>query len=570
MNFSEVVAAIKPVDLRDSRELEKFMKASASPLEVDLESGNPPPVSTTDSAIDLEKLLGGVYSSSRTVSVASPDPRQEEQILLALFAQQWPRLRRSFAFRTRYRSSETAINFDLEIVEKRDRTSDLPSGREWAQSLANDLKGARSTLHAFLQRYGAQSRRGRRDMSVLVRLHDELTNTRHGQDAVSTLFKEFPSSRDMPSLKYDIFAEDGAIPILEPERVGLAVANSEHLNLAELQIGRRLVQLVLDESIDTGVGLRTDFATIPESQIEGLLEEIANHLNFETVLQFADLHEDLALLVAARRPDFLENARLWEALEGESVGDVFMSLEPEVQRSILRRLLASGAVSALAIACNASSDTWWQLVEIMSSESTTAAAVAENAAVLQGVLERIGMAGLSGSPVKGASARYVLTMLLAAPLQAGLWRRLAPKDWSNALIAAQEGELRGAPPLILERLLVLALVSGTQSGDATLRKKSWELTFPRLHEALRSPQFDSESWAVLNSVLPSGPEWDRCYRLRRGAVAEIRRDDWGAGPSSRLIGSAGPDAHDMIEQLNRRKKARKSWVEDVLRLIGKK
>lgn len=568
-DFSELLAAIAPLSLRSAEDVDKLAQAVALPLDVNIElressSG------AIDGTVNLDVLLNGLYSSSRTVVMASPDPSREEAALLAVFAQQWPRLRRSFAFRTRYRSSETAVKFDLEIVEKRDRVSDQPAVREWARSLAQDIRGGSTTLRTFLHRYGSESRRGRRDMSVLVKLHDALLDASSRTDAIRTLFQEFPTMRDMPSLKFDIFAREGAIPIPESERIGFAVAYSDRLDLADYQVGRRLVAMVLDERADSFIGPSADFAMIPESQIEGLLEDIADQLNVETVLQFARLHEDLALLVAARRPDFLENGRLWEALEGEAVGDVFNTLEPSVQRLILERLLASSAVPALVIACSARSNAWWQLVEIASTKFENPGELAEKAAVLRKVLERIGMASLSGSPARGVSARYALVILLAAPLQAGLWRRLNFKDWMNALVATQGGDLRDPPRIVLERLLALTLASGTQSGDAVLRKRSWELAFARLHEALRSPRFDSESWAVLTSVLPSGPEWDRCYRLRRGAVAEIRRDDWAAGPSSRLIGSAGQDARDMIEQLNRRKKARTSWVEDVLRLIGMK
>ncbi|TDT61718.1 hypothetical protein [Frigoribacterium sp. PhB116] len=569
-NFSDVIAAISPVDISDARTLDELAFDYMRPLVIETHGGVSDPVHVKNSSLDVGALLSGLYSSSRPIILPCPDPRREEMVLLNLFSQQWPRLRRSFAFRTRYRSSDSAVTFDVEIVEKKDRVSSLPPVREWATSLAEGLDGARPSLNVFLQRYGADSRRGRRDMSVLVRMHDALIGAQDGRGATAILFAEFPSKQDMGRLKHDIFSEQGLLPLAESERVALAVENSQGLSLGELQIGRRLVRLVLRGGTIAAAEHASDFAEIPDEQIDALLMDIADHLDGDSILVFAEIHEDLALLVAARRPEFLESADLWEALESEAVGEVFGSISAEAQQRILRQLLVAGAIRPLVLACNAHLGAWWQLVAIASQEPTTVAGVADQAATLRVVLERVGMAGLSGHPARMVTGYYAVTVLLSAPLQAGLWRRVKTRDWLSALAAAQNGDLGNVPGYVLDRLMAVCLVSGAQGSDAALRKKSWELAFPRLHDALRNSRFDGESWSVLSAALPSGPEWDRCYRLRRGAVAEIRRDDWGANSSSRLIASAGRDARDMLDQLDRRRKARKGWVEDVLRLIGMK
>ncbi|TFC99408.1 hypothetical protein E3T28_09250 [Cryobacterium sinapicolor] len=570
-DFRDLLELNRPRRVEDDNDIERFAATCARELTLNMSPRPDPSGISGEHSVDPVSLASAVYSSSRTVSVVSNVPENEEEVLLELFAQQWSRLRRSFAFRTRYRSSETAVRFDVEVVEKGDRVEADPVIRDWAKSLADDLNGRRPALRKFLHTYGAESRRGRRDMSVLVRAQETLASRGAILEAVSSLFFEFPLPNQMRRLKGDILRESGSFDVPEAVRLALAIRFSEHLDLGELEVGSRFVRLILSgsvpaEALDAEFG--TDLTAVPESQIEPVLAEIADHLDVDSVVRFATLHQDLGLLVVARRPAFLFNPDVWEALEGESVGDVFASLAAAVQDEILESLLHGGSVDALTLACSASPEAWWRLVDLVSRSGIPAAQIVASAQVLRDTLQRIGLASLSGKISLGTNPRYALTVLLSAPLHAGLWRRVNARDWLKALSSCQSGELRGAPNWVHERLLAVSLVAAIQSGEIALRKRGWQNTFAPLHDALGNEYFDSEAWEVLGAALPSGPTWDRCYRLRRGAVTEIRRDEWGATSTSELIRGAGRQAPDMAELISRRKDMRKSWVRDVLRILG--
>lgn len=568
-DFRDLLNLNRPRGVRDDEEAESLAYECSRELPLAMMPRSTElPVS--GGVLDPAVLASAVYSSSRAVTATSPSPEREEDVLLELYAQQWPRLRRSFAFRTRYRSSDTTVRFDLEVVERGDRVDASWPIRDWSRPLAEDILGHRPALRLFLHTYGAESRRGRRDMSVLTRIFESIMNENY-HEALSTLFDEFPSPGQMRRLKTDILAETGRIELPESERLALAISFSAHLDLDELELGQRFVRLVLSGSV-TRDSLEqvheAELGAIPESQIDSVLSAIADHLDDETVARFAGIHEDLGLLVIARRPEFLRNPGVWQALEGESVGDVFASLDAGEQNHILESLLSNGSIEALTLACSASPEAWWSLVDLVSRNADTVRQVIAQAHVLRETLHRIGLASLSGKVSRGTSPRFALTVLLAAPLHAGLWRRVNARDWLKTLESVASGELRGVPSWVQERLLAVGLVASIQSGEVPLRKRGWLVTFPLLHEALRSEGFDAEAWGVLGAALPSGPTWDRCYRLRRGAVSEVRRDEWGAASTSDLIRGAGRQASDMAEQITRRKNARKSWVSDVLKILG--
>jgi hypothetical protein len=568
-NFRDVLDLNKPRNLRNDQDAERFAYECSRELGLTI-APRSAPGDASKNVIDPAVLVSAVYSSSRPVTVTSASPEHEENLLLELYAQQWPRLRRSFAFRTRYRSSETAVRYDVEVVEKGDRAGANIVVRDWSGPLAEDLIGRHPALRRFLHTYGAESRRGRRDMSVLARVFESI-GYGDARGAVATLFAEFPLPTQMRRLKADFFSETGRIDLPEPERLALAITFSEHLDLGELELGQRFVRLVLSGAAPANVIDRegdSELAAIPESQIDSVLAAIADHLDDQTVVHFASIHEDLGLLVIARRPEFLTNPDVWQALEGESVGDVFASLDASKRNQILEALLISGSIEALSLACTASPEAWWRLVDFVSRSASSVKQIIARARILRETLQRIGLASLSGKVSRGASPRYALTVLLSAPLQAGLWRRVNARDWLQALGSSESGELRGIPPYVQERLLAVGLVASIQGGEIPLRKQGWRITFPLLHEALRSENFDTEAWGVLGAALPSGPTWDRCYRLRRGAVSEIRRDEWGAASTGELIRGAGRQASDMAEQLTRRKNARKSWVSDLLSILG--
>ena len=146
------------------------------------------------------QLLAGVYGkpASRMIAVR-PTELDVEPALMALWAQQWPRLRRAFRFCTMSaadRSTDSSV-FDLQLLPSLDRSvrarfqdavevhDNVPAQEEWLDDAVSDLTQPDiAGLRTFLRRIGGDVDAGREAFRLLCRLH-VLTNGFHtNPDAV--------------------------------------------------------------------------------------------------------------------------------------------------------------------------------------------------------------------------------------------------------------------------------------------------------------------------------------------------------------------------------------------------
>ncbi len=133
------------------------------------------------------QLLASLYGKPHSrVIAARPEALAVDPIVMAVWAQQWPRLRRAFRFCTLSaadRSIESSV-FDLQLLSSMDRSvrarfqgavevGDSESLREeWLDDAVIDLVHADVTgLRTFLRRIGGDVDSGREAFRVLCRLH---------------------------------------------------------------------------------------------------------------------------------------------------------------------------------------------------------------------------------------------------------------------------------------------------------------------------------------------------------------------------------------------------------------
>jgi hypothetical protein len=144
------------------------------------------------SAVWAERVLAALYGRPRSrIFMARPTQRVNvEEIVLAIWAQQWPRLRRSFRFCTLTsvdRSSDASL-FDLQILPQHDRGvrsrftgafdadhSFAPAGEWLAHAVTDLLQPNEADLRQFLRRVGGDVMGGRRAYSALAQLHLKLS-----------------------------------------------------------------------------------------------------------------------------------------------------------------------------------------------------------------------------------------------------------------------------------------------------------------------------------------------------------------------------------------------------------
>lgn len=146
----------------------------------------------SDEAVSFaRRLLASVYGkpASRVIAVR-PAALDVEPALIALWAQQWPRLRRAFRFCTMSAAdrSTDANAFDLQLLPSLDRSvrarfqdavevrDAIPVQEDWLDDAVSDLvQPDIAGLRTFLRRIGGDVDPGREAFRLLCRLH-ALTN----------------------------------------------------------------------------------------------------------------------------------------------------------------------------------------------------------------------------------------------------------------------------------------------------------------------------------------------------------------------------------------------------------
>jgi len=151
----------------------------------------------------IQSLLHALYTiPTKQIVMASHDPLEDEEYALAIWMQQWPRLRRSFGFCTLsgMDRSGKGVGLDLQFVPENHRqlTAKFPNA---VVAESNRLDGAllplmvdladpqASTLREFLKRTGGDVDGGRSAMTSLCVLHQSLLGSNAPQlsSAVSAL-----------------------------------------------------------------------------------------------------------------------------------------------------------------------------------------------------------------------------------------------------------------------------------------------------------------------------------------------------------------------------------------------
>lgn len=174
------------------------------------------PKQTSTSAIngeDARYILAALYGDPRRRIVAAPKRSEPENLALAIWGQQWPRLRRSFRFCTfsaADRSIESAA-FDLQLVPPGDASirSRFPKALEadrnsltshrWVEIALKDLcSDGEHDLRTFFRRVGGDVAGGREAFASLCRLYEllhDLEGATQLANAMSLVDNEFGSAQ---------------------------------------------------------------------------------------------------------------------------------------------------------------------------------------------------------------------------------------------------------------------------------------------------------------------------------------------------------------------------------------
>ena len=531
------------------------------------------------------RIYAGLYGGEGPVRVRVKNASEYENTLLAIFEQQWPRLRRTFSCRTRQRPS--SIHMDLEIVERpasRDATeaSIIPALGTWARLAVEDLYNPDPSYRYFLQVTGAESSVGRKDFGLLTEFFENINGPAFSPRRVTSLLeRRFPAIDQQRALKRALFGasdetyrepirlflKNSAWPSDEESRVALAVAAAPWIDLADISLGQRLVRLYRSHPKSRLPLATLDLERIPMRSVQALVNGVAVDADSNTVIAIAVAQPDLGLLLVAQNKTMLGSSFIWDSLNNDLLLELLSGPhDGSLREFVLDQLLDSNAWEPIALICGAFPDALWAL--LIRSAHRDIARLVMRANTLRASLERLGTAALDSPLTELSSFEELSTLLLAADLKSGLWRRASVTDWISCATIAAADSMVTLPPYVCERVISVALVSASQSGSSTDRTRAWTVCFPYLHHALESHKFDSEAWSLLASTLPSGPDWDKCHRLRLGAANEMKKDRWSSDDISRVLDASAPYGDDLRSVLEERNDNGKDhWFKQVIKLF---
>lgn len=499
----------------------------------------------------LAAVLLAFYSwPDQSAGVIAPKLEQGEAALLAVWEQQWPRLRSASSFSARGRL-EADNKSPVQVAAKRGRTRppipvidasrDLPEEPpSWIARLLADVERP-GALRAFLALYGPHGERGRADVSLLVELQQGLASSAP-QEAFALLVRSYPAPPQMDALKHAALEDDSIVwPGADEGRLLAAYEHHRHVQWASLRLGDRLAQQWPDRPAVLIQCLR--LAQGDTQLVTDAWRAVAARAD-DTMLKYLLSTEfELALELVALRPDLLLQPSLWrqpfqwqrplagavadrDGLERELASVLIEADNAELAAYLRRRGLLNGHDLAATIAARGVSAHTRRIYGEVFRDA---------------IDEALGYAMLD----QASSVERTLAALLGGS------RNPVVRKHSDQL-AKHLRELDAPSQLELAVRLMLA-TDGKPPSKSVMR-----VVFPLLHRALVGQSLSAKQWKDLDEVLPAGNQWDRAERLRKALLASIKHHNWSDREVAQAIAAAGPEAGRLRELTEKKSDLRKA------------
>lgn len=525
-------------------------------LELCVADASPLSFLTSSDEIWCRQVLMALYGSPDSKVVAlcdSGNQRRVEQVVLALWSQQWPRLRRAFRFCTLTSSdrSEPKSTFDLQVAfdSERGLRSKFPSaifsqditetGVEWLDPLLLDIEQPQaSRLRDFLQQAGADQASGRRAFVPLARLQAMLSQPTSGGDgwgAAVSIVQELSasepskvtqlvvraavssaSSLDAAGMEFVL----GNLALLEPE---LLVANSRSLGLAVWNLSPiRLAHLWDEGQVSRNVA-SAGLAALGARELLTGLAQVGDFV--ETVFR--------------QRPDLLTSKEIWAADTSLAVRAIRAAAQDDDLATLaVDHLIASQRVDLIPTVFDelGGDRVWRHLVTALTSRVVPLTSLSS--------WLRAG-AAYPTSVAKVLIAAQGMSRSGLAAIARATHPDLVPNDYGDDpwVVAARQAGSGGLPEdAIYLCSFLLARGFGARSRDIV---GLVEVALGPVVSAAATGLLDEDSWRMLGPHVPESHEWqswDRRQRVLAGVGQLYVRKN--LAPAS--FGRLGLDIADFI------------------------
>ena len=200
----------------------------------------------------ISEIISGYYIRGRAIlSPDSGEPDEIENAVLAVWSQQWPRLRSSFSFCTASLNESRRTEQSDYSVQVAPLNFPSPVGRErWVSIAADDAAQNKVTpLRRFLWRYGRDISASRRQYSMIVDLFARFEGANEiSADAALNVFRALPDRSEGAVLKRDIlgigpFSPRLVAAISAVDLLHLLTSDALPEPLTTAQVGERLEEV---------------------------------------------------------------------------------------------------------------------------------------------------------------------------------------------------------------------------------------------------------------------------------------------------------------------------------------
>ena len=484
-------------------------------------------------------VMAQLYGNPRSPVIVGRPGDEVDDAVLALWSQQWPRLRRSFKFCTFAASNRSADGerFDLQVLPGSDRNirtkldlidNEAIIASRWLNDAFQDLLlPDHSGLRTFFRRVGADIAGGREAFRPLCLLHRAVTSFQNRpeavHDAIAILRDEFSGDQSRTA--------EAIVATAALEKVGT-------LDEPSFDFLWNSLDLVNAGTLASGAAQlgRSAWRRNPDMLVPFLDNEKFGFIVERTLaqLEIADLAAGLMQAPALRtaalalRPELVGQPAFWAGLE--VVEDPFRTSKSEhMEAAAVEAILLAGRDDLATRAVHEFGPR-----RLLRSISTSSRSIGD----------RLGTWLRASVSDTVAVAEFLATQpAISRPMLYGLARALPPDAVPNEygedpwLIAHRnaEGPINEAAASYTAAYLMSRALGERSRCSGELA----QLSFESIHAAVANDQLPDEGWRLLELRLPRSSywrQWDRCHRLRSGVTDLFIDRDLAPGIFARLCG----------------------------------
>ncbi|WP_371184521.1 GAP1-N1 domain-containing protein [Xanthomonas sacchari] len=446
---------------------------------------------------------------------------EDEELVVAIWMQQWPRLRRAFrfcTFSTEDRST-SADAFDLQLMDvSRTTRSKVPDGviasakdgGDWLETLLHDLEApTESGLRQFLRDVGSDVTNGRAAMVPLIHLYEALKPQEGASrlaKAVSELERLGPGQGRMgrAAAARRVFSRPELVDqTLFDFALQQVLADRDLLGVEPLVLGSALLrwrpELLADDLSEVDPLHKAVNAALLEADVDELIDLIG------TV-------PGTTVRVLQIRPDVIEHASFWRiaSLDAPKLISALDASQDEAIRIVVA-LMEAGRDE-----CSAFMVDHFGIDPVVAAlSSLDIAGIRSRLIWVQRIARRLDelAEGMSHGVISHRPLLFALSEILnpdAVPNSVGT------DPWVTAV-----ERTRPSDDVPSEDLLASFLFARARGWCSRSAGRLFFLSVQRLHDAMASGRLTDSAWRVAKPRLPAGPiwrEWDQCEKLRHAVV----------------------------------------------------